>query len=154
MIADVQLQTQSSPAQCSQAQSLAAETLRVLQDFAAARLKRDYARLVTIFHPDARFVLPSSQPLAYFGGECHSARMICDMFRQSDALLESYDFKLYPPLIDGNHGAARWDTMQRNRGTGNGVLLSGAGFLTQVDGLITEYFEFFDTAAVATLVNI
>lgn len=126
-------------------------TRQVVDDYIAARIALDYREIAKLLHPDARFVMPANTGHSLFSGECCGRELICELFRQSDALLEFYDAQILDVLIDGNKAAVRWFTMQRNRGAGDPLPVSGCAFITQVGGLITEYVHYVDTATINEL---
>lgn len=126
-------------------------TRQIIKGYSQARAAMDYRRVGAYLHPDARYIMPANANTSVFSGECHGREVICELMRQSDALIEFYDLKLEGVIVEGNRAAVRWKTLQRNRGTGAAMPVSGCAFITQVDGLITEYVHYCDTATIDAL---
>lgn len=132
-------------------ESVEVVTRQVVEEYAQARMSMDYRRVHAILHPDARYVMPANPNTSLFSGACCGREHICELMRQSDAMIEFYDARILDILIEGNRAAARWSTMQRNRGSGAAMPVSGCAFITQSGGLITEYVHYVDTAAINEL---
>lgn len=128
-----------------------AQTRQVIEDYVEARTAMDYPRISELLHPDARWIMPASCRATRFSGACSGRENICNLLREWDAQIQFFDAKVLDMLIDGNRGVTRWTARQRNRGTGATLLISGCGVFTQVDGLITEYYHYVDTAAINEL---
>ena len=128
-----------------------ATTERLIADYSQARIAMDYRRIAALLHPQARFIMPANASASPFSGECRGREHICELMRQSDAMLEFYDVRILDALIDGCRAPVRWSAMHRNRGTGAALSVSGCAFITQADGLINEYIHYVDTATINEL---
>ncbi len=126
-------------------------TRRLIAEYARARVTMDYSRIAALLHPDARFIMPANKSTSLFSGECRGRELICNLMRQSDAQLEFYDTNVFGTIVQGNRAAVQWSAMQRNRGTGAALQVSGCAFITQENGLVTEYVHYCDTATINEL---
>ena len=135
----------------AKSEEIEAQTRLLISEYAAARIAMDYRKVAGLLHPDARYIMPTNSKIPHFSGECAGRDHICELMRQSDAVLEFYNSRVFDPVISGNRAAIRWETTQRNRGTGTALKVAGSAFITQDDGLIIEYIHYCDTATVEAL---
>jgi ketosteroid isomerase-like protein len=131
----------------STAHTAAAERL-VLQEFFAAQVVQDHARLMDCWHGDGVMSTPyAPAPLPReYTGKVAIAAMFHQLFRIA-VTIEVSSLEIIATEISG-HWLAKWDASIPLR---SGGVLAGSdiGVFRLRDGLITNYTEYFDSIAIA-----
>jgi uncharacterized protein len=105
----------------------------------------EYAAEDIVYHAHGNWTLyPFSRPV-------HGKAAFTQMAAMIDVMFENLGSTIYELVIDGDRAALHRTSRMRNRGTGAVVSVDVCDFLRFRDGLVVEFSEYPDSAAIARL---
>jgi ketosteroid isomerase-like protein len=124
-----------------------------LREAYAARQRGDVNKIVSLFTPDARFVMAGSSQMSPVAMRVEGA----EPFRTAlEGMCKTFiveEHQIVGIVIDGNRAAVHWRATIRSSVTGNRLQSDLCDLIEFRDGRIASFLEFCDTAAAARMMG-
>lgn len=121
----------------------------LLEEFYAARVRGDVEALRKLFAPSARFQVAGSDEASPMPIVVKGNPGVMGLMQNMIATFELSDFTVLEMLIDGGSAAVRWQATVNHTGTDQVFTTELADFIETMNGQITSFIEFLDTALAA-----
>jgi hypothetical protein len=117
----------------------------------ALRAESAFDKLHDVMSPRISYLLAGDRRLMPYAGRFLGRTDTCVAFQALDVEFEMRDFEIAERLIENSSVAVRWSSVWINRGTRDSALIQGFSHLRFVDGLVSEWSDFIDTATASYL---
>ena len=126
-------------------------TLALADHALALRAESGFDRLHDVMSPRISYLLAGDRRLMPYAGRFLGRTDTCVAFQALDVEFEMRDFEIGEMLAENASAAVRWSAVWTNRGTRDKALIHGFSHLRFVDGLVSEWSDFIDTATASYL---